>query len=84
MDIEKLATSAVEAAIGKTDRLSSFINSGDKEPVWDGNIYIHQDKQKTKINIKKVGITPFGKPFNVILRTMGKSRKNMYLRNISN
>lgn len=61
MDIEKLATSAVEAAIGKTDRLSSFINSGDKEPVWDGNIYIHQDKQKTKINIKRVPVQVKGK-----------------------
>ncbi len=61
MDIEKLATSAVESAIAKTDRLSGFINSGDKEPVWDGNIYIHQDKQKTKINIKRVPVQVKGK-----------------------
>lgn len=61
MDIEKLATSAVTAAISKTDRLSSFINSGDKEPVWDGNIYIHQDKKKTKQNIKKVSVQVKGK-----------------------
>lgn len=61
MDIEKLATSAVEAAISKTDRLSSFINSGDKEPVWDGNVYIHQDKQKTKQNIKRVSVQVKGR-----------------------
>lgn len=61
MDIEKLATSAVEATISKTDRLSSFINSGDKEPVWDGNIYIHQDKKKTKQNIKRVSVQVKGK-----------------------
>lgn len=61
MDIEKLATSAVTAAISKTDRLSSFINSGDKEPVWDGNIYIHQDQKKTKQNIKRVSVQVKGK-----------------------
>lgn len=61
MDIEKLATSAVEAAIGKTDRLNSFINSGDKEPVWDGHIYIHQDSKKTKQNIKRVSVQVKGK-----------------------
>lgn len=36
MDLEKLATSAIEKEIAKTDLLSSFINSGDKEPCWDG------------------------------------------------
>lgn len=54
MGIEKLATSAVATAIEKTDRLSAFINSGDKEPCWDGNIYIHEAKNHTKKNIKKV------------------------------
>ena len=57
MGIEKLATSAVETAIEKTDRLSSFINSGDKEPCWDGNIYIYEGKNHTKKNIKKVVLT---------------------------
>ena len=51
MDLEKLATSAIEKEIAKTDLLSSFINSGDKEPCWDGHIYIHEDKNKTKKNI---------------------------------
>lgn len=40
MDIEKLATSAVTGYISKTDYLSPFINEGDKEPSWDGNIYV--------------------------------------------
>lgn len=61
MGIEKLATSAVETAIEKTDRLSSFINSGDKEPCWDGNIYIHEGKNHTKKNIKKVATQVKGK-----------------------
>ena len=54
MEIEKLATSAVQMSIAKTDKLSSYINSGDKEPCWDGNIYIHEGKNRTKKNLKKV------------------------------
>lgn len=61
MDLEKLATSAIEKKIAKTDLLSSFINSGDKEPCWDGHIYIHEDKKKTKKNIKKVAAQVKGK-----------------------
>lgn len=34
----KLATSEVVKELSKTDRLSSFINSGDKEPCWDGKL----------------------------------------------
>lgn len=61
MDIEKLATSAVDASISKTERLSSFINSGDKEPCWDGTIYIHEDKKHNKKNIKRVSAQVKGK-----------------------
>lgn len=61
MELEKLATSAVTSEIGKTDILSSFINSGDKEPCWDGNIYIHENQSKTKKNLKKVATQVKGK-----------------------
>lgn len=61
MDYEKLATSAVEASISKTRRLSSFINSGDKEPSWDGNIYLHEDSKKTKCNLYKIPVQVKGK-----------------------
>ena len=61
MELEKLATSAVTSEIAKTDILSSFINSGDKEPCWDGNIYIHEEPRKTKKNIKKVATQVKGK-----------------------
>lgn len=64
MELEKLATSAVITELSKTDRLSSFINSGDKEPCWDGNIYIHEDKSRTKKNIKKVATQVKGKAVN--------------------
>lgn len=61
LDWEKLATTAVESSISKTERLSSFINSGDKEPVWDGNIYIHSDNKHSKKDIKKVATQVKGK-----------------------
>lgn len=56
MNIEKLATSAVEESISKTDVLDPFVNDGDKEPSWDGNVYIYADKHKTKKGIKKVPV----------------------------
>lgn len=61
MEIEKIATNAVETSIVKTDRLTSFISRGDKEPCWDGNIYIHESKQHYKKNIKKVATQVKGK-----------------------
>lgn len=52
MDLEKIATSAIVSSISKTDTLSGFINDGDKEPCWDGNIYIHENSRHSKKNIK--------------------------------
>lgn len=43
-----MATSAVTQAIAKTEYLSPFVNSGDKEPSWDGNIYAYSDSSKKK------------------------------------
>ncbi len=51
-----MAVSAVVDSISKTDVLSPFINDGDKEPSWDGNIYIYEDKRKKKDGIKKVPV----------------------------
>ena len=56
MDTENIATSAVNAAISKTTYLSAFINEKDKEPCWDGHIYIYSDKRKSKENIKRVPV----------------------------
>lgn len=44
MDTEKIATAAVQLSVAKTDRLSPFVNDGDKEPSWDGNIYIYTQR----------------------------------------
>ena len=72
MELEKIATNAVETSIVKTDRLTSFISRGDKEPCWDGNIYIHESKNHNKRNIKKVSTQIKGKavtcyPYSVAL-----------------
>lgn len=64
MEWEKLATSAVRTEISKTDRLSSFIADGDKEPCWDGYIYIHEGKNHTKKNLKRVAVQVKGKSVN--------------------
>lgn len=64
MDIENLAVSAVAESISLTDTMTPFIKSGDKEPVWDGNIYIYKDKRKTKEDIKKVPVQVKGKKNN--------------------
>ncbi len=46
MDIEKLATSAIEDAIAKTDYITPYVNNGDKEPCWDGYLYAYTDTSK--------------------------------------
>lgn len=54
MDYEQLGTSAVTEAIAKTSKLKASINSGDKEPTYDGHIYIYDNKKYQKKNLKKV------------------------------
>lgn len=56
MDTEIIATSAVNLEISKTERLSPFVNEKDKEPCWDGDIYIYANKQHSKDNIKRVPV----------------------------
>lgn len=56
MDIEVKATSAIKDAIASTDILSPFINEHDKEPSWDGFIYIYSNKKKSKDGLKRVPV----------------------------
>ena len=47
-DIEKIATNKIEELILKNSEfLSPYINSNDKTPLWDGNIYIYNKNPKT-------------------------------------
>lgn len=61
MDYEQLGTTAVITAISKTSRLKAFVNSGDKEPSFDGNIYIYDNNKYSKDNIKRVSVQVKGK-----------------------
>lgn len=64
MDTEVIATAAFKLAISKTALLNPFVNEKDKEPSWDGHVYIYSDKKKTKENIKRVPVQVKGKAVN--------------------
>lgn len=61
MDYEQLGTAVVINAVSKTSRLKAFVNSGDKEPSFDGNIYIYDNNKYAKDNIKRVSVQVKGK-----------------------
>lgn len=46
MDTEVIATSAVKRSVSVTDYLSPYINERDKEPIWDGSIYVFSKPSK--------------------------------------
>lgn len=47
-DIEKIATNKIEELVLKNSEfLSPYINSNDKTPLWDGNIYVYNKNPKT-------------------------------------
>ena len=50
--IETLSINAVKNSIVMCDYLSQFIADNDKEPSWDGAVYIYGDKNKTKDKLK--------------------------------
>ena len=51
IQIETLAVNAVKDSILMSDYLIPFINDNDKEPSWDGKVYIYKDKNCTKDNL---------------------------------
>lgn len=50
--IEDLSVGAVSKSISLTSYLSPFIQSDDKEPSWDGFVYIYTDKSIRKDTLK--------------------------------
>lgn len=61
MDIEQLATSAIESCISKVDRLKAYVDSNDKGPSFDGYIGIFSDNNFSKKNFKRINIQVKGK-----------------------
>ena len=50
--IETLSVNAVRDSIVVSDYLDQFIADNDKEPSWDGFVYIYNDKSKKKSKLK--------------------------------
>lgn len=62
MDIETAATTAIKEKIANTDRLSQYINERDKEPIWDGSIYVYKNGSRKSDNfIARVPVQVKGK-----------------------
>lgn len=47
-DIELWATSSVQRSLSLTHVLDAYIAEDDKEPSWDGNVYVYSNEEKTK------------------------------------
>ncbi|WP_250277279.1 hypothetical protein [[Clostridium] colinum] len=63
--IETLAVNAVKNSIVTSELLDQFINDNDKEPSWDGFIYIYGDKSKQKSTLKgRMPVQVKGKEYN--------------------
>ena len=50
--IETLSVNAVRDSVVVSDFLDQFIADNDKEPTWDGFVYIYSDKSKKKEKLK--------------------------------
>ncbi len=50
--IETLAIGAVRESIVTTEILGQYIADNDKEPSWDGFIYVYKDKNHRKDNLR--------------------------------
>ncbi|MDR2354547.1 MAG: hypothetical protein LBF22_15600, partial [Deltaproteobacteria bacterium] len=62
MDIELAAVSALESLLALCDGIKSHINEYDKEPIWDGNIYVYEkDAYKTENMLGRVPVQIKGK-----------------------
>lgn len=49
VDIESIAVSSLEERLAYIERVKTFINRRDTQPIWDGTINVHSSK-----NIKKI------------------------------
>lgn len=63
--IETLSISAVRDSITVSEFLQPFINDNDKEPSWDGHVYIYGNKSKKKSDfIGRIAVQIKGKECN--------------------
>lgn len=55
MDIEEIAVQRVKREIVKYACLKDYINTNDKTPMWDGEIYIYKENSQYKANGDYIG-----------------------------
>ena len=84
--IETLSVSAVKNSIITSELLEPFISDNDKEPSWDGNVYIYKDKSKKKESLQgRMPVQVKGKESNVLSESeISYSMKIVDLRNYLN
>ena len=49
--IEELATNAVRKSLLCCNYLSPYINDNDKEPSWDGNVYLYSAESQKSVTL---------------------------------
>ena len=75
--IETFAVNAVRESIALSGYLDQYISDNDKEPSWDGFVYIYNDPIKTKANlIGRVPVQVKGK------EVKAESKKNTTLNEV--
>jgi len=63
--IEIFSVNAIRDSLSLTDFLDPFIADNDKEPSWDGNVYIYEGKDHKKDNLKgRIPVQVKGKECN--------------------
>ncbi|KGK86564.1 hypothetical protein [Clostridium sp. HMP27] len=58
MDVEIAATSTIEKLISRNSYLKTYIDSNDKTPIWDGNVFVYRNKNCNKKNEDLIGRVP--------------------------
>ena len=65
--IETISVNAVRNSVVMSELLDQFIPDNDKEPSWDGCVYIYGDKSKKKSSLKgRMPVQIKGKICNVL------------------
>ena len=54
IDVETLAVTEVQSILATLPSVKSFIATGDKEPSWDGHIYLYSNEKCNKTGITKI------------------------------
>ncbi len=72
-DIEEIAVSAVKQRLAYTGYIETGIRSKDKEPLWDGNIYVYSSKNRDTKGLVR----------NIICQCKGCTTKNINSSTIS-